>query len=211
MRKRSDFRMSKGDTESGSLVPVYLSAVILFVCVLAVVVDLGNMWFLSSSRSNDLALMRSDISQSGPTMVIENSSDPQKQIANHITDSLRKKGVDGELEIWAYESSFPKGDNFRIISWCVQVSENYETIMLGTLGVDSLPIRQDIAGSIAVISSTEISKAQNFPYGNGFFNVEAGAHSISFHSVGTASIDICPEKLITSQEETLKKIYRGEI
>ena len=211
MRKRGDFCMIKGEKESGSLVPVYLSAVTLFVCVLAVVVDIGNMWFLSSSRSNDLALMRSDISQSGPTMVIENSSDPQKQIANLITDNLRLKGVDSKLEIWAYESIYPKGDNFRIISWYVQVSENYDTVMLRTLGVDSLPVRQDIAGSIAVISSTELSRAQNFPYGNGVFSVEAGAHSMLFDSIGSASIDMCPEKLIVSQEETLEKIYRGEI
>ena len=211
MQKSDEMCMSEGDKESGSLMPVYLSAIILFIYVLAVIVDVGNMWFLSSSRSNDLALMRSDISQSGPTMVIENSSDPQKQIASVITENLRLKGLDGKLEIWAYESIYPKGENFRIISWYVQVSESYETIMLRTLGVDSLPIRQDIAGSIAVISSTELSRAPNFPYGNGVFSVEAGAYSMLFKPIGAASINTCPDKLIVSQEETLNKIYRGEI
>lgn len=128
-------------------IPVTLLIVAAIACSLVFV-----RWAILSSS---LSAARETTMTAGFQMMLKNSNDPGKMVADKLATELRSAGVDDALTVWFIESGNPAlGENTRALAYYAVVKTTYgEGTLLG-----SLEIPCSTTASIVPYAATHVYK-----------------------------------------------------
>lgn len=185
------FKRFLKEDESGSLTVAYVCGFILFALLLMLVIEFGSVFAIQQSQSSDLDVARQETLGNAFGFELKNSSTPGRYLSDHIVESLRNNGVDGNIDIYYAEATASQvPSNKRAIAYQVVVEKRYEP-SLGSTIIDSFPVRSTVTCSLVPYSSDTAWRPTSggvFMSENGRFSYPAGANTPSFTSMNVSSM-----------------------
>ena len=190
----------------GSATALYLCALLLLSSLLIISVDFAGAWFLRNSFVNDLAAMKVALESPHNSLLIKNADYGQPQIVDTVVADLRKRGFEGEIRVWCLEEDLQGQDDKRILSWCVQISDDYHPALFSKFGDSAIVVGADIYGSFMAFShkNTYTPTAPNSA--SGIYRIAKNSTFAKFTHIKSENSNEYPPTLLQSYKDA-KEIF----
>lgn len=150
------------EKEAGSTLPVAICVSLILVALLALAFDFGAQLVVAERNNSDLQVCRETLSQTASGFLVKNSSDPGREIAEEVADSLRDQSYTGAFAVYVAEA--PKdyywmgnrlASTRRLIAVKIIMLDNSTAMFSRFSGVDTLPVHTDMTFCISPYSAYE--------------------------------------------------------
>lgn len=133
-RKGCGASLHRPSDESGNITIAFVFFMIIICTLLVGVFDLSGALATRSSMENDLAAAIDETKTSSNALIVKNSDDPGKSIAEQVVKSVRQNGSNGKVSVWVAEADSSKvPEDMRAIAVWVMLEGSYEPMTMGKL------------------------------------------------------------------------------
>lgn len=120
--------------ESGNITIAFVFFMVIICTLLVGIFDLSGALATRSSMENDLAAAIDETKTSSNALIVKNSDDPGKTIAEQVVKSIRQNGSNGKVSVWVSEADSSKvPEDMRAIAVWVMLEGSYEPMTMGKL------------------------------------------------------------------------------